>query len=60
MNSMQQLLEKKIYKTIEELQQDVDVARVALKELESKTGKKVVSTSNAKGVLDIEKAKKDE
>jgi hypothetical protein len=38
------------------------VARVALKELESKTGKKVVSTSNAKGVLDIgkDKKKKDE
>ena len=41
-------------------QQGGNVARVALKELESKTGKKVVSTSNAKGVLDIEKAKKDE
>jgi hypothetical protein len=40
-------------------QQGGNVARVALKELESKTGKKVVSTSNAKGVLDIEKAKKD-
>ena len=39
-------------------QQGGNVARVALKELESKTGKKVVSTSNAKGVLDIEKAKK--
>jgi hypothetical protein len=41
-------------------QQGGNVARVALKELESKTGKKVVSTSNAKGVLDIAKAKKDE
>jgi hypothetical protein len=41
-------------------QQGGNVARVALKELESKTGKKVVSTSNAKGVLAIEKAKKDE
>lgn len=40
-------------------QQGGNVARVALKELESKTGKKVVSTSNAKGVLAIEKAKKD-
>jgi len=40
-------------------QQGGNVARVALKELESKTGKKVVSTSNTKGVLDIEKAKKD-
>jgi hypothetical protein len=39
-------------------QQGGNVARVALKELESKTGKKVVSTSNAKGILDIEKAKK--
>jgi hypothetical protein len=39
-------------------QQGGNVARVALKELESKTGKKVVSTSNAKGELDIEKAKK--
>jgi hypothetical protein len=41
-------------------QQGGNVARVALKELESKTGKKVVSTSNAKGVLNIEKVKKDE
>lgn len=41
-------------------QQGGNVARVALKELESKTGKKVVSTSNAKGVLDIVKVKKDE
>jgi hypothetical protein len=41
-------------------QQGGNVARVALKELESKTGKKVVSTSNAKGVLAIENAKKDE
>ena len=40
-------------------QQGGNVARVALKELESKTGKKVVSTSNAKGVLDIEKTQKD-
>jgi hypothetical protein len=39
-------------------QQGGNVARVALKELESKTGKKVVSTFNAKGVLDLEKAKK--
>jgi hypothetical protein len=41
-------------------QQGGNVARVALKELESKTGKKVVSTSNAKGVLALEKVKKDE
>ena len=41
-------------------QQGGNVARVALKELESKTGKKVVSISNAKGVLALEKAKKDE
>ncbi len=41
-------------------QQGGNVARVALKELESKTGKKVVSTSNAKGALALEKAKKDE
>jgi hypothetical protein len=41
-------------------QQGGNVARVALKELESKTGKKVVSTSNAKGVLAFEKVKKDE
>ena len=41
-------------------QQGGNVARVALNELESKTGNKVVSTSNAKGVLDIAKAKKDE
>lgn len=39
-------------------QQGGNVARVALKELESKTGKKVVSTSNAKGVLAFEKVKK--
>jgi hypothetical protein len=39
-------------------QQGGNVARVALKELESKTGKKVVSPFNAKGVLEIEKAKK--
>jgi hypothetical protein len=41
-------------------QQGGNVARVALKELESKTGKKVVSTSNAKGELALEKVKKDE
>jgi hypothetical protein len=41
-------------------QQGGYVARVALKELESKTGKNVVSTSNAKGVLALEKVKKDE
>ena len=41
-------------------QQGGNVARVALKEFESKSGKKVVSTSNAKGVLALEKAKKDE
>lgn len=35
-----------------------NVARVALKELESKTGKKVVSPLNAKSVLGIDKAKK--
>ena len=40
-----------------------NVAKVALKELESKTGKKVVSALNAKKVLGIEqstKKKKDE
>ena len=41
-------------------QQGVYVARVALKELESKTGKKVVSTLHAKGVLDIDKSNKKE
>jgi len=41
-------------------QQGGNVARVALKELESKTGKLVVSTLNAKGELDIEKSKKNE
>jgi len=41
-------------------QQGGNVARVALKELESKTGKKVVSTLHAKGVLEIEKSKKNE
>ena len=35
-----------------------NVAKVALKELESKTGKKVVSSLNAKSVLGIEKSKK--
>jgi len=35
-----------------------NVAKVALKELESKTGKKVVSPLNAKAVLRIEKPKK--
>ena len=34
------------------------VAKVALKELESKTGKKVVSPLNAKTLLGIEKPKK--
>jgi len=37
-----------------------NVARVALKELESKTGKKVVSPLNAKAVLGIEKPKKED
>ncbi len=37
-----------------------NVAKVALKELESKTGKKVVSPLNAKNVLGIEKGKKKE
>ena len=41
-------------------QQGGNVARVALKELESKTGKKVVSTSITKGELALEKVKKDE
>ena len=36
-----------------------NVAKVALKELESKTGKKVVSPLNAKAVLGIDKAKKE-
>ncbi|MCU0347310.1 MAG: hypothetical protein MUC59_10210 [Saprospiraceae bacterium] len=40
-------------------QQGGNVAKVALKELESKTGKKVVSPLNAKNVLGIDKAKKD-
>jgi hypothetical protein len=35
-----------------------NVAKVALKELESKTGKKVVSSLNAKSVLGIENSKK--
>lgn len=35
-----------------------NVAKVALKELESKTGKKVVSPLNAKAVLKIDKSKK--
>lgn len=39
-------------------QQGGNVAKVALKELESKTGKKVVSPLNAKNVLGIGKAKK--
>jgi len=39
-------------------QQGGNVAKVALKELESKTGKKVVSPLNAKTVLGIEKPKK--
>lgn len=37
-----------------------NVAHVALKELESKTGKKVVSSVNAKAVLRIEKPKQEE
>lgn len=39
-------------------QQGGNVAKVALKELESKTGKKVVSSLNAKSVLGIEKSQK--
>lgn len=39
-------------------QQGGNVAKVALKELESKTGKKVVSSLNAKSVLGIEKSRK--
>ncbi|WP_298143585.1 Bro-N domain-containing protein [Flavobacterium sp.] len=39
-------------------QQGGNVAKVALKELESKTGKKVVSSLNAKSVLGIEKSPK--
>lgn len=39
-------------------QQGGNVAKVALKELESKTGKKVVSSVNAKAVLAIDKPKK--
>jgi len=41
-------------------QQGGNVAKVALKELESKTGKKVVSPLNAKTVLSIAKPKKKE
>lgn len=41
-------------------EQGGNVAKVALKELESKTGKKVVSPLNAKNVLGIDKAKKDD
>lgn len=41
-------------------QQGGNVAKVALKELESKTGKKVVSPLNAKNVLGIGKAKEEE
>lgn len=41
-------------------QQGGNVARVALKELELKTGKKVVSTLHANGELDIDKSKKNE
>ena len=37
-----------------------NVAKVALKELESKTGKKVVSALNAKKVLAIEESKRKE
>jgi hypothetical protein len=37
-----------------------NVAKVALKELESKTGKKVVSSLNAKSVLGIENSKKND
>jgi len=39
-------------------QQGGNVAKVALKELESKTGKKVVSSLNAKSVLGIDKPEK--
>ncbi|MBI3142245.1 MAG: Bro-N domain-containing protein [Bacteroidetes bacterium] len=40
-------------------QQGGNVAKVALKELESKTGKKVVSPLNAKAVLSIDNPKKE-
>ena len=40
-------------------QQGGNVAKVALRELESKTGKKVVSSMNAKSVLGIDKSKKE-
>jgi hypothetical protein len=50
-------------KTFEEskkvAKQGGNVAKVALKELESKTGKKVVTQLNAKTVLSIESSKKD-
>ena len=39
-------------------QQGGNVAKVALKELESKTGKKIVSSLNAKSVVSIDKNKK--
>ena len=39
-------------------QQGGNVAKVALKELESKTGKKVISPLNAKAVLGIDKSKR--
>ena len=39
-------------------EQGGNVAKVALKELESRTGKKVVSSLNAKSVLGIDKSKK--
>ncbi len=41
-------------------QQGGNVAKVALKELESKTGKKVVSSLNAKTVLGVEGARNEE
>lgn len=41
-------------------QQGGNVAKVALKELESKTGKKVVSPLNAKAVLGIEKSNQNQ
>ena len=40
-------------------QQGGNVAKVALRDLESKTGKKVVSSMNAKSVLGIDKSKKE-
>lgn len=50
-------------KTFEEskkvAKQGGNVAKVALKELESKTGKKVVTQLNAKTILSIESSKKD-